>query len=102
MDPDKFGKLLGLVVLGVIALRYLIVPMLADTSCATIGPGCDTAAKLWGRGAISGNQGNQIARSRAGFAHANAWTPIVDCAAMGGQRTVNPNTGNPSCFVPNR
>lgn len=30
------------------------------------------------------------------------WTPTVDCAAMGGVRTTNPNTGKPSCFVPNR
>lgn len=27
--------------------------------------------------------------------------PSVDCAAMGGIRTTNPNTGMPSCFVPN-
>lgn len=26
--------------------------------------------------------------------------PSVDCDAMGGVRTVNPNTGRPSCFVP--
>lgn len=28
------------------------------------------------------------------------WKPTVDCAAMGGTRTVNPVTKKPSCFVP--
>lgn len=28
------------------------------------------------------------------------WMPTVDCAAVGGVRTTNPNTGSPSCFVP--
>ena len=28
------------------------------------------------------------------------WRPTVDCEGMGGKRTVNPNTGRPSCLVP--
>jgi hypothetical protein len=28
------------------------------------------------------------------------WKPSVDCAALGGTRTINPNTGKPSCYVP--
>ena len=28
------------------------------------------------------------------------WTPTVDCGKRGGTRTINPNTGKPSCFVP--
>lgn len=30
------------------------------------------------------------------------YRPSVNCAAMGGIRAVNPATGNPSCFVPDR
>lgn len=29
-----------------------------------------------------------------------SWAPTVDCAAIGGIRTTNPNTGRPTCFVP--
>ena len=28
--------------------------------------------------------------------------PTIDCEAAGGTRTINPNTGKPSCFVPDK
>ena len=28
------------------------------------------------------------------------WTPSVDCGKIGGTRTINPNTGRPTCYVP--
>ena len=30
------------------------------------------------------------------------WKPTIDCRAAGGVRTINPQTGAPSCFVPSK
>ena len=31
-----------------------------------------------------------------------AWVPSVNCNEIGGKRTINPNTGKSSCFVPSK
>ena len=57
---------------------------------------------------ILGSQQRVIQRSSNTYGVHNtrqaqiAWKPSIDCDSRGGTRTINPNTGKPSCFVPDR
>ncbi|MBL8158441.1 hypothetical protein JNK62_02835 [bacterium] len=114
-DLKKVGLGVLAAILGLYAIRFIIIPMIGGIACDLTGNvGCQVAAKMNEQQTMSADSSapfsvNREIRRREGGPVGPArrqqgrqgLMPSVDCAAMGGIRTTNPNTGMPSCFVPN-
>lgn len=61
------------------------------------GPGCGHSIRR-----ASCGQGGGCAQARPIARPVQGYMPTIDCEKAGGIRTVNPNTGAPTCFVPNQ